>query len=142
MFKSVKYLLVFIFAINLASCSNTNKAPLIKFSEDSTSIVVKNIDEASLFEVKKAYQSNPDSLNYLSVILIPGETDHLQDEQEVSGHTVLNGDSLIFKPQVQFVKGKNYLVESYIGVSFADKRKFFKGTIKHNLEPQRQMLKR
>ncbi|MCZ4223768.1 hypothetical protein [Pedobacter rhodius] len=141
MFKSVKYLFVPV-VLNLASCSNTNKAPLIKFSEDSTSIIIKNIDGASLFELRKDYKSNPDSVNFMAVILIPGETDSLQDEKIISGRTIMQGDSVTFKPETPFVKNKIYLVESYIGVSFADKNKLFTGTIKHNLEPHRQILKR
>ncbi|MFC4212083.1 hypothetical protein ACFOWA_12860 [Pedobacter lithocola] len=142
MFKSVKYLFVFVVAINICSCNNTNNKPILKFSADSTSIVIKNIDQASLFEIKKVYQANPDSVNFISVLLTPGETDSLQDEINISGKTILRGDSIIFLPDKPFLKGKKYLVESYIAVEFANGSKLFKGTIKHNLEPQQQMLQR
>ncbi|GGI22909.1 hypothetical protein [Pedobacter mendelii] len=142
MFKSVKYLLVSVFALNIVSCSNTNNKPIIKFSADSNSIVIKNIDDASLFEIKKAYQANIDSVNFISVLLTPGETDSLQDEKNILGKIILKNDSLVFLPQEPFLKGKTYLVESYIGVKFANGSKLFKGSIKHNLEPQQQMLTR
>lgn len=142
MFKSVKCLLCFVVALNLASCSNTNNAPVIKFSVDSNSIVIKNIDEASLFQVKNAYRANPDSINFISVLLTPNQTDSLQAEEDISGKTILQGDSIVFVPEKPFLTGKKYLVESYIGVKFADGGKLFKGTIKHNLEPQQQVLKR
>ncbi|RNL49626.1 hypothetical protein [Pedobacter jejuensis] len=142
MFKSVKYLFVFVVAINIASCKSKNNKPTIKFSADSSSIIIKNIDEASLFEIKKVYQANPDSVDFISVLLTPGDTDSLQDEINILGKTILSGDSLIFSPQKSFLKSKKYLVESYIGVEFANGGKLFKGTIKHNLEPQQQTLKR
>ncbi|MFC3561733.1 hypothetical protein [Pedobacter jamesrossensis] len=124
------------------SCSNKNNAPVIKFSADSNSIVIKNIDEASLFQVKNAYRTNSDSVNFISVLLTPNETDSLQTEKEVSGKINLIGDSVLFIPETPFLKGKTYLVESYVGVKFADGGKLFKGTIKHSLQPQQQILKR
>lgn len=141
MFKFVKYLFVFV-VLNIVSCSNKNNKPVIKFSADSASIIIKNIDEASLFEIRKAYQNNSDSVNFISVLLTPAETDSLQDEKKIFGKVILKNDSLIFTPQQPFLKGKTYLVESYISVNFADGSKLFKGAIKHNLEPQQQMLTR
>ncbi|RZL29215.1 MAG: hypothetical protein EOO96_20035 [Pedobacter sp.] len=142
MFKSVKYLLLFVILFQFTACSQKNDKPIITFSADSSSIVIKNIDQASLFEIKKTYQANPDSIKLISVLVTPGAQDSLQDEKDISGKAVLAGDSVIFTPANSFVKGKTYLVESYIGVKFADKSKLFKGTIKHNLEPQTQMLLR
>ncbi len=142
MFKSVKCLIYVVVALNLGSCSNNSNAPVIKFSADSSSIVIKNIDEASLFQVKNAYHTNPDSVNFISVLLTPNETDSLQNEEYIAGYTKLQGDSVLFVPEEPFLAGKSYLVESYIGVKFADGGKLLKGTIKHNLEPQQQVLKR
>ena len=142
MFNSVKYLLLLVISTVFLACSGKNDKPTINFSADSSSIVIKNIDEASLFEIKKTYQTNPDSIKLISVLVTPGDKDSLQDEKDIFGKTLLKGDSVIFIPQQTFIKGKTYLVESYIGVKFADGSKLFKGTIKHNLEPQKQMLKR
>ena len=58
----------------------------------------------------------------------------MQTEKNIVGHTELKGDSVLFVPEKPFLAGKTYLVESYIGVKFADGGKLFKGTIKHNLE--------
>ena len=142
MFNSVKYLLLSIISAVFLSCSNKSDKPVIKFSADSSSIVIKNINQASLFEIKKTMQANPDSIKFISVLVTPGDEDSLQDEKDIFGNTLLKGDSLIFRPQQPFIKGKIYLVESYIGVKFADGNKLFKGTITHNLKPQIQMLKR
>lgn len=142
MIKSVKYLFLVLLVINLASCSNTNKNPVIKFSADSNLIIIKKIDESSLYQLKNNLHQDIDSSNIISVISIPNVEDSLQNEEQVSGKLKITGDSIIFTPKNIFTKGKTYLVESYLGVSFADKNKLFKGTVNHNLQPQKQMLKR
>jgi len=142
MFKFVKYLIVPVFILLLTSCSNTNKAPVIMFSEDSTSILIKNIDEASLYELKKDNKAHPGIQSIISVMLIPNETDSLQDERSISGSTIIQDNIVVFKPELPFIKNETYLVESYIGSKFADKSKLFKGTVKYKLEPQKQLLKR
>ena len=142
MIKSVKYLFLVLLVINLASCSNTNKNPVIKFSADSNLIIIKKIDESSLYQLKNNLHQDIDSSNIISVISIPNVDDSLQNDEQVSGKLKITGDSIIFMPKNIFTKGKTYLVESYLGVSFADKNKLFKGTVNHNLQPQKQMLKR
>ena len=131
--------MVALFAI---SCSNTNNRPIIQFSDDSTSIIIKNIDEASLLQVKNAYKANADTINMITVLLKPGELDSIQDELEVPGKINIAGDSLVFNPNSAFVKGKTYVVESYIGVKFATMGNLISGTAKQNLQAQRQTLRR
>jgi len=131
--------MVALFAI---SCSNTNNRPIIQFSDDSTSIIIKNIDEASLLQVKNAYKANADTINMITVLLKPGELDSIQDELEVPGKINIAGDSLVFNPDSAFVKGKTYVVESYIGVKFATVGNLISGTAKQNLQAQRQTLRR
>jgi len=143
MFKRFfKYSVIVWVSISVLSCSNRNNKPIIKFSGDSTSIIIKNIDEASLLQVKNAYKANADTLNLVSVLIKPGELDSIQDELEVTGKVKILGDSLIFNPDQPFVKGKYYLVESYIGVKFATVGNLITGSAKHNLQPQKQTLKR
>ncbi|RBQ06972.1 hypothetical protein [Pedobacter miscanthi] len=143
MFKRVlKCSVVVAVFLSAISCSNKNNKPVIKFSADSTSIIIKNIDEASLLQVKNAYQANADTVNMMSVLIMPGELDSIQDELEMPGKVKIAGDSLIFNPDQPFVKGKNYLVESYIGVKFATVGDMISGSTKHNLQPQKQTLKR
>jgi hypothetical protein len=137
-----KYLALITVAIFALSCSNTNSRPIIKFSRDSSSIIIKNIDEASLLQVKNAYQANVDTLNLVSVLIKPGELDSIQDELEVPGKIKVSGDSVIFNPDQPFLKGKDYLVESYIGIKFATVGNLISGNAKHNLQAQRQTLKR
>ena len=133
--------IVWIF-ISLFSCSNRNNKPVIKFSRDSTSIIITNIDEASLLQIKNAYQGKADTVNMISVLIKPGELDSIQDEQEVPGKVKVLGDSLVFSPDLPFLSGKEYLVESYIGVKFATVGDLIAGQGKQNLKAQQQTLKR
>ncbi|MGN7990462.1 hypothetical protein ACTJKC_24200 [Pedobacter sp. 22226] len=143
MFKRfLKYSVVVAVFMSAFSCSNRNNKPVIKFSGDSTSIIITNIDEASLLQVKNTYQANVDTVNIMSVLIMPGELDSIQDELEVAGKVKIVGDSLIFNPDQPFVKGKDYLVESYIGVKFATVGNLITSSAKHNLQPQKQTLKR
>lgn len=141
-----RYLFNYLFVLGLAtvafSCTNENNKPEIKFSQDHSSIIIKNIDEVSLLKVKNAYQANPDSLNLVTVLISPGELDSLQDEIEVPGKIRVLGDSLIFKPTLPFIKTKRYIIESYIGIKYANAAKLLTGNTKQNLQPQRQILTR
>ncbi len=129
-------------SISLFSCSNRNKKPVIKFSGDSASIIIKNIDEASLLQFKNAYQGKADTTNIISVLARPGDLDSIQDEQEVPGKIKISGDSLVFRPDQPFLKGKEYRVESYIGVKFATIGDLVMGKGRQNLKAQQQTLRR
>lgn len=143
MFKSLfKFSAIAAVATFVFSCSGTNNKPIIKFSRDSTSIIIKNIDKSSLLQVKNYYAIHSDSIDLISVLVKPGELDSLQDDEEVKGKLNLIGDSLVFTPQLPFEKNKNYLIESFIGVQFATAGKLLSGSIKQNLQPQKQILKR
>lgn len=93
-------------------------------------------------QVKNAYKANADTINMVTVLLKPGELDSIQDELEVPGKINVAGDSLVFNPDSAFMKGKTYVVESYIGVKFATVGNLISGTAKQNLQAQRQTLKR
>lgn len=143
MFKSLyKFLTIAAAAVSFISCSGRNKKPIIKFSGDSACIVIKNLDKVSLLRLKDAYAVNPDSSRLVTVLIKPGNRDHLQDEILVKGKIDLRGDSIIFKPDFPFIKGRDYVVESLIGVEFANAEKLIMGQVKTNLHPQRQTLKR
>ena len=124
------------------ACSGKKDQVVIAFSADRNSIVLKNIDEASLFQLKSLAQDHADSLELISVLLTPGDQDSLQMEAEVKGKTILQGDSLLFYPDSPFIKSKSYLVESYIGIKFGNADKLLKGGLKYNLRPQQQILTR
>ncbi|MCX2573435.1 hypothetical protein [Pedobacter sandarakinus] len=142
MFKYVyKYLGMFCIATFVLACSHNNK-PIIKFSTDCSSIIIKNIDEGSLLQAKNISLANSDSAGLVSVFLRPDDSDSLQDEIPVSGKTTVSGDSVVFVPHSTFVVGKTYLVENYVGIKFAPVGNLLNGTAKHNLQPQKQVLVR
>lgn len=68
--------------------------------------------------------------------------DSIQDELEVPGKIKILGDSLVFDPDQPFLKGKEYLVESYVGIKFATVGDLIMGKGKQNIKAQRQTLKR
>ncbi|RDC54745.1 hypothetical protein DU508_19775 [Pedobacter chinensis] len=143
MFKCFfKYSALFAIATFALACSNTNNKPIIKFSRDSSSIIIKNFDETSLLQVRNSYLANPDSNSLVSVLVQPGELDSLQDEILVPGKIKISGDSLVFNPDQPFRKDNTYVVESFINVQFATAGKLITGKVKYNLQPQRQILKR
>jgi len=143
MFKCCfRYLAIIATAMFACSCSNRNNKPIIKFSEDSSSIIIKNIDQASLLKVKNTLQSNTEAAKLISVLVKPGELDSIQDEIELSGNTKVIGDSIVFSPEKYFEKGKKYLVENYIGIKFAGIGNLLNSTAKRNLQPQKQILTR
>ena len=143
MFKSLfKFFATVILATVFVACNNTNNIPIIKFSADSSSIVIKNFDGASLLQLKNAYSANPDSNNLVNVFIRPGELDSLQDEIRVPGSLKFLSDSLVFYPSNPFQLGKSYLVESFINVQFATPGKLIVGQAKYNFQPQKEILKR
>ena len=143
MFKiSFKFFTLIVLAMFIVACTGTNNKPLIKFSKDSSSIILKNFDAASLLQAKNAYSAGSDSSSLVSVVLLPAETDSLQDQIAINGSYAFAGDSLIFTPHEAFKNNKSYLIESYIDAKFANAGKLFSGTIKQNLQPQKQILKR
>lgn len=126
----------------LFSCSKENNNPVIKFSKDSTFIIINKIEPANLLQVKKYLEVVSDTSKMLSVYLDPiNEIDSL-NFKIIEGNVYCKGDSVIFSPKKPFVKGCSYLVESFIGIQPIATDKLLKGEVKMRVEPQRQVLKR
>jgi len=143
MFKSLfNFVVIGIITLVIISCSGTNNKPSIKFSRDSTAIVIKNFDESSLFQVRDVYLNQADSNHLVSVFQQAGELDSLQDDVAVTGKFKFAGDSLTFIPSTPFIQGKNYIVESFINVKFGNAGKLISGKANYNLQPQKELLKR
>lgn len=143
MFKSLfNFVVIGIITLVIISCSGTNNKPSIKFSRDSTAIVIKNFDESSLFQVRDVYLNQADSNHLVSVFKQAGELDSLQDDVALMGKFKFAGDSLTFIPSTPFIQGKNYIVESFINVKFGNAGKLISGKANYNLQPQKELLKR
>ncbi|WP_443936958.1 hypothetical protein [Pedobacter sp. MW01-1-1] len=137
------FLFVFsLFSSLLFSCQSENTGSVIAFTSDSSKIVIKNIQAVNLLQVKNSFKENLDSTYLISVYLTPGENDSLTMEHRIDGNIKLEGDSLMFYPKQPFEKGKTYLVETVIGMDFANSKKILTGKLKSSVQRQKQLLVR
>ncbi|RZL44378.1 MAG: hypothetical protein EOP00_20070 [Pedobacter sp.] len=143
MFKLIKILI----SLNLiwlwVGCGSTNSKPLsIEFSSDSSKIIIKNINEAGLFQIKSNLKADTAYQKLVSVLQTPAEDDSTSMEIEWPGKLDIIGDSLLFTPEKPFDKGKLYIVEAMLNVQFAKSEEIVKSDVGHTLKSQQKILKR
>jgi hypothetical protein len=143
----IKRLKVFIYLLigltGLNACSSSKNKPLIiAFSADSTAIQVRDIDAAGLHQMKM--MGDPDSLTtpLLTVLDTPTDEDSTSQEQQVPGRLRLVNDTLEFKPEKPFQKGRAYLVTTYLNVRFGNLQSALKGTMRNGVKPNQTLLTR
>jgi len=125
------------------SCNSTdNKTLAIKFSADSSTIVVSNIEAAALFHLKNNIKTDTSYQKLVSVLETPAEDDSVSMEREWPGTLDMQGDNAVFKPDSPFLKGKTYLVETQLNMSFADIEQMIKGKVRRTMNFKQQVLKR
>ncbi|MES2417818.1 MAG: hypothetical protein V4541_06495 [Bacteroidota bacterium] len=131
----------FVFTALLFACSTTNNKPLlIRFSADSSTILISGIEPAGLLQLKNNINTDTTYQSLVTVLETPAENDSIGIEREWPGKLSMEGDKLIFKPDSPFIKGKDYLVETVINVSFANAEKVIKGNMKRSLKAQQEIL--
>lgn len=124
-------------------CNGAKHQPLsIRFSADSTAIVISDIEEAGLFQLKNNLEKDTAYQQLVSVLQTPADDDSTSMEIEWPGKLSIKGDSLWFRPQQPFVKGKNYLVETILNTQFASGSDIVKSKVGHAVKPQQQILVR
>ena len=129
--------------MHLFSCNTTNNKPLIiAFSPDSTQIVVKDINEAGLFQLKTNLNTDSAYQKLVTVLQTPADDDSTGMEIEWKGKLSLKGNELLFTPNLPFVKGKTYLVETMLNTQFASGEDILKDQVGTQIKPQQQTLKR
>ena len=127
----------------LSACNNKDKSSLlINFSADSSSIVISNIGEAALLQLKNNINTDTTYQKLVSVLETPADDDSLSMEREWPGKLVMENNEVIFKPDSVFLKGKTYLVETKLNMSFGDLDKVLKGKMSTTMSFQQQLLKR
>lgn len=127
----------------LAACNGTTNNPFaIKFSADSSKIVISGIDEAALLQLQNHLSSDTSYQQLVSVLQTPMDDDSTSMEMEWPGKLSLKQKDLIFTPTQPFVKGKSYLVETIINAQFASAKDIVKSQIDHKVKSQQQLLKR
>lgn len=141
MFKYIK--LILLFTAFLMGCNTTNNKPvLIQFSADSNTVVISNINEASLFHLKGKIQTDSSYQNLVTVLQTPADDDSTSMEMEWPGKLSIANQQLIFTPQSPFAKGKTYMVETMISAEFASGRDIIESKVGYKVKPQQQLLKR
>ena len=127
----------------ISSCSSSNSKPLlIDFSTDSSSIVFKGIDQAGLTSIQGAESSDSVFNKLVSVLETPSEGDTAFKESVVDGHFKLTDSNLVFIPELPLVKGRNYLVITYLNSKFGDIKALLKGELSTGVRPLQQELSR
>ncbi|TCC93542.1 hypothetical protein EZ428_01870 [Pedobacter frigiditerrae] len=142
MFKYIKFLAVVICAA-LIACNATNSKPLsIRFSSDSNSIIIANINEAGLYQLKANINTDSNYQKLVSVLRTPAEDDSTSMEIEWPGKLSVAGDSLIFTPNFPFERKKVYLVETILNAHFASGKEIIKSKVGFKVKAQQQILQR
>ncbi len=141
MFKDIK--LIGLFSLFLWSCGQSSHPPVvIGFSVDSSAIVISNIDAASLRQLQQHLPSDSSYQNLVSVLQTPGDDDSVSMEIDWPGHLSVADQTLVFKPDTPFVKGKSYLVETMISAQFANAKDIVESKVGYQVKPQQRLLKR
>ncbi|SMC72876.1 hypothetical protein [Pedobacter nyackensis] len=129
---------VFLFA-----CSSANNKPLlITFSADSTSIAFNGIDPVGLLQLQSASAGDSTLNSLISVLQTPSERDSTLKELPVPGRVLVTDSNLVFIPAQPFVKGRDYLVITYLNARFGDAKDLVSGKLKPEVRPIQQVLTR
>ncbi|WP_316785842.1 hypothetical protein [Pedobacter frigiditerrae] len=142
MFKYIKFL-SFVIGVALVACNATNSKPLsIRFSADSSKIIISDINEAGLYQIKTNINIDSGYQKLVSVLQTPAEDDSTSMEIEWPGRLSVAGDSLIFTPNLPFEKKKEYLVETILNARFASGKDIIKSKVGFKVKAQQQILTR
>jgi hypothetical protein len=124
-------------------CSTANNKPvLISFSSDSNAVVISGISAAGLAQLKNSPAQDSLVYSLLSVLQTPSEQDTSVVEQPVKGLISVRDSVVIFKPERSFVKGRDYLVLTYLNSQFANAGAMLKGQMNYKLKPVQKILSR
>lgn len=115
---------------------------MIDFSTDSSSIVFSNIDRAGITRLQGVGASDSTFNNLVSIIEMPTELDTTFKENAIEGSFLLTDSNLVFSPVVPFVKGRDYLVITYLNSKFGDIKDVLKGELSTRISPLQQELRR
>lgn len=143
MVKGFNTLVLLLALAGLIGCSSSNSKPLlIKFSADSTSILISNIDKPGLLELKRI--SADDSLyrGLIAVLQTPSERDTAIREEPVDGSYMTTDSNVVFTPLLPFVVGRDYLVITHLNSKFGDVKDIAKGTLNTAIKPAQKLLSR
>ena len=125
------------------SCNSTdNKLLSIKFSADRSTILISNIESAALLQLKNNINKDTMYQKLVSVLETPADDDSVSMEREWAGKLRMIADTVVFTPDRPFLKGKNYLVETPLNMSFGDIKQVIKNKMRTAMNFQQQVLRR
>ena len=136
------YFLVFLTCFLIACKHSDNKPVAIKFSPDSSKILISGIHPAGFYQLKSKLNTDVDYQQLVTVLETPAEDDSTGYERAWSGRLSLMDDVLVFSPDTAFRRGKSYLIETWLNTSFADLEKVWSGRVNKGLRAQQVLLKR
>jgi hypothetical protein len=131
-------------ALLFAHCSNSNQELDIQFSNDSTKIILGNVEERNLYQLQNYLNNASLSRQLVSVSLLPSNSGDTASATEkiIEGQLSLHKGQVIFKPKIPFVKGETYLVESLLNSSFGKTADILKGRVGNRIKVQQKKLTR
>jgi hypothetical protein len=131
------------FVLFLFSCSSANNKPIsIHFSADSSSIIFSGIDQAGFNQLRNTPGVDTSYQDMLAVFQTVSENDSTGKEEVLKGRVEFSDSTVVFRPAVPFVKGKQYMVISYMNVQFGGGAKLVKGKLNAALKPSQVFLSR
>lgn len=136
------YSAIFCVCVFISCNTSDNKSLAIKFSADSSTIVVSNIEAAGLLKLKNNIKTDSSYQKLVSVLQTPADDDSTSMEREWPGKLSMREDNVVFTPDSPFLKGKTYLVETQLNMSFGDIEQMIKGNVRARMNFQEQLLKR
>jgi hypothetical protein len=131
------------FVLFLFSCSSANNKPIrIHFSPDSSSIVFAGVDQAGLNQLRYSPGIDTSYQDILAVYQTVSENDSTGKEEVLKGRIEFSDSTVVFRPAVPFVKGKQYMAISFMNIQFGGGAKLVKGKLNAGLKPSQVFLSR
>lgn len=127
----------------LIACSSANNKPIdIDFSADSNSIVLKNIDAAGLHQLRNTPHLDSNASLFLRVLDTPADDDSTALETQIEGKVRIIDDEIEFRPLKPLIKGRQYMVSTYLNTKFGNFQSVLSGTIGRAVKPNQKLLRR
>jgi hypothetical protein len=100
----------------------------IDFDQKSNALVVSNLDDSFVNALTREIKADS-NLNHSLSVFIKADDEDLQDlETPLAGKYQIINKSIVFLPDITFVKGKNYLIEVYLNDSSGEASNYLRSS--------------
>ncbi|WP_343530714.1 hypothetical protein [Pedobacter sp.] len=124
----------------MSSCFfKEDKSLDIRFSSDSTKIVLSGIEDANLFQLRKYLKDTAFAETLLSVEVVGQEN---KADSLIKGNLEVVDKTLVFTPRQPFVKGTAYMVQTVLNSSFGKTKDILQSDLGHKPKLQEERLER